>query len=323
MLILEQARAYLAAINPALPAVVLVFVLWAPQAAIRRWLPGLWAWPASKGPQLQGLRQAWQSLPSLAGGALLGALTSGGDPWQAAWGAVVAAATPFLHHALKAIPAIPYRGELGGKPKDDDDDLTPPDGTRPRIHFENIRVEGGDQRGIQVKLERPAGDGKTDDTEVIQRWIDRALKLRDLAPGTYLLTRPIVFGALVMLAGCSPAHWAAQREAAAVVSDVANHKALPLLEAAFRADGLMGVERAQGAAEAQLYFIEWKARWLPVWAAWQVFSEAHAAWVAAINSEGDVLATAEAARNAFCLLKSNALKAGARMPDFPLLGCAP
>jgi hypothetical protein len=127
MQFLESARAWLAAINPALPAVALVLVLWAPQAAIRRWLPALWAVPASWGPKAQMLRQAWQSLPSLAGGALLGALSSGGDPWQAAWGAVVAVATPFWHHLLKASP-LPYQGELGGK---DDDDKTPPTGTKP------------------------------------------------------------------------------------------------------------------------------------------------------------------------------------------------
>jgi hypothetical protein len=127
MAILEQARAALAAINPALPAVALVLVLWAPQAAIRRWLPALWAIPASWGPKAQELRRVWQALPSLAGGALLGVLSAGGDPWAAAWGAVVAAGTPFLHHALKASP-LPYQGDLGGKR---DDDKTPPTGTKP------------------------------------------------------------------------------------------------------------------------------------------------------------------------------------------------
>jgi uncharacterized phage-associated protein len=263
MHLIEQARAFLAAINPALPAVALVLVLWAPQAAIRRWLPSLWAVPASWGPKAQELRRVWQALPSLAGGALLGAVSSGGDPWQAAWGSVVAAATPFLHHALKAAP-IPYTGELGSKrAKDDDDDL-------PR---------GGKMAGLAL--------------------------------------------AFVVCLSCSPAQWQAQRDAASVVSEVANGPVIEILERAYRADGLVSIERARDANDAQLYYIEWKARWLPVWAAWEVFREAHAAWLAALNTEGDPLATGEAMRNAFCLLKSNALKAGARIPDMPLFGCEP
>jgi len=127
--------------------------------------------------------------------------------------------------------------------------------------------------------------------------------------------------AALLCASCSPAQWQTQGEVAAVVSDVANDRVLPLLESAYRADGLMGVERARDPNEAQLYFVEWKARWLPVWAAWEVFSEAHAAWVAAINSNGDTWATGEAVRKAFCVLKTNALTAGTRLPDFPLVGC--
>ena len=110
---IELARSYLAAINPALPAVALILVLWAPQAAIRKWLPALWALPASWGPQWVGARHVWQSLPSLAGGALMGAMSSGGDAWSAAWGAVAGALTPVFHHILKA-SALPYDGELGG-----------------------------------------------------------------------------------------------------------------------------------------------------------------------------------------------------------------
>ena len=110
---IELARAYLAAINPALPAVVLILVLWAPQAAIRKWLPKLWEVPASWGPKAEGLKHLWQALPSAAGGALLTAVSSGGDPWQATWGAVYGLLAPALHHALRASP-IPYQGELGG-----------------------------------------------------------------------------------------------------------------------------------------------------------------------------------------------------------------
>jgi hypothetical protein len=115
MQLLEQARAWLAAINPALPAVVLVFIIWAPQAAIRRWLPRLWEVPASWGPKAKELRRIWQALPSLAGGALVTALASKMDPWAAVTGALLGAVAPFWHHTLKAIPFIPYQGELGGK----------------------------------------------------------------------------------------------------------------------------------------------------------------------------------------------------------------
>lgn len=117
MQLLEQARAWLVAINPALPAVALVLVLWAPQAAMRRWLPGLWTRFAALGPQAQLARQLFQGLPSVVGGALLGALSAGGDPWEAATAALVGAVAPFWHHLLKALPFVPYDGELG-KPKD-------------------------------------------------------------------------------------------------------------------------------------------------------------------------------------------------------------
>jgi hypothetical protein len=135
------------------------------------------------------------------------------------------------------------------------------------------------------------------------------------------IVRLVVLVLAVALVGCAPSHWAAQREAASAVSDVSNDYVLPLIETAYRSDGIMSVERARDANEAQLYFIEWKARWLPVWAAWEVYREAFSAWRAAINSNGDVVTTGEAVRNAFCTLRSNAERAGARMPDFPLLGC--
>lgn len=138
MQFLQQARDTLAAINPAFPALVLIVLLWAPQAAIRRWLPRLWELPASWGPQWSGLRQVWQALPSAAAGALFAALSSGGDPWQATWGAVVGLAAPALHHALKASP-LPYQGELGAqRVKDDDIDDDPP--KPPRIHLMALAV---------------------------------------------------------------------------------------------------------------------------------------------------------------------------------------
>jgi hypothetical protein len=114
MELIEQARAALAQVHPMLPALALIVALWAPQAAIRRWLPSLWALPASWGPQAAGLRQLWQSLPSIVGGALMGAMSSGADTWAAAWGALVGALAPVMHHVLKA-SAMPYDGELGGK----------------------------------------------------------------------------------------------------------------------------------------------------------------------------------------------------------------
>jgi hypothetical protein len=130
MLFIESARAFLAAINPALPAIALVLVLWAPQAAIRRWLPALWELPASWGPKGHEARRLWQALPSLVGGAALGALSAGGDPWEAGTGALIGAVTPFWHHLLAAIPFVPYTGELGSKRDKDDDDKTPPTGTK-------------------------------------------------------------------------------------------------------------------------------------------------------------------------------------------------
>lgn len=109
---LQVAREYLAHVHPWLPAIVLIFVLWAPQAAIRRWLPDVWEvpanWPWRKTfPELEApalaLRKAWQALPSVAVGAFLTAASAGFDTTDAVLGAVVALGAPALHELWKAI----------------------------------------------------------------------------------------------------------------------------------------------------------------------------------------------------------------------------
>lgn len=116
---LTEARAWLAAIHPALPALVLIFAIWLPQWAIRRWLPQVWEAPVNVvfggsdlSPALKGLRKAWQAIPSVAAAALLTSLSSGGDTWQAVTGAAIGLAAPAWHELLKALPAVPYRGGM-------------------------------------------------------------------------------------------------------------------------------------------------------------------------------------------------------------------
>lgn len=119
MQLFQQARAALGAVHPWLPALVLMFVIWAPAAAIRRWLPALWEGPANWGPfgaeELtpiwKVLRKAWQAIPAAAAGAFVAAIAAHHDPWAPVLGAVVGLGAPAFHEIKKLAGRM-----LGGPP---------------------------------------------------------------------------------------------------------------------------------------------------------------------------------------------------------------
>lgn len=120
---LSAARLWLADIHPWLPAVLLILAVWAPQWLVRKYRPKWWEYVATFGwrvvpaqfapliaPHVKAALKVWQALPSLLAGAMIGAVTTGGDPWGAVWGALIAALAPLKHEALKALPWLSYRG---------------------------------------------------------------------------------------------------------------------------------------------------------------------------------------------------------------------
>jgi hypothetical protein len=107
--------------------VALTVAIWLFVYAVRRWTPSLWKvstllalrnWlvkvlPNEAVGDVLALWKAVQMLPSVALGALVLALQTGGNPDAMVKGAIAGALAPVLHTFLKWIPQIPYVGKLG------------------------------------------------------------------------------------------------------------------------------------------------------------------------------------------------------------------
>jgi hypothetical protein len=124
---MQNLLASLTALHPLLPWGLLTLAIWLSAYVFRKLVPKLWELPAALAlresafqrfpdlrPALSFLWSVWQGLPSVLLGALVGAWQLGSDPGAAWKGAIAGALAPALHHVLKALPFIPYRGELGG-----------------------------------------------------------------------------------------------------------------------------------------------------------------------------------------------------------------
>lgn len=109
--------------HPAIPWILLTVAIWAPQAAIRRWLPSVWEIPANLpfggselGRVLKLARKVWQGLPSVLTGAAVGAALVG-ENIEAAWkGALFGALAP-LGHELKKLFGSKDKDKGGGGTK--------------------------------------------------------------------------------------------------------------------------------------------------------------------------------------------------------------
>lgn len=110
---IDLVAAWLVALHPSAPWVLLTVAIWASAALCRRYAPAAWSWMASVGPESGHLSDVWQALPSVLSGALAGAALTGGD-YAGLWkGALAGTLSPLLHWLLKKSP-IPYTGKLGG-----------------------------------------------------------------------------------------------------------------------------------------------------------------------------------------------------------------
>lgn len=112
------ARAWYAleSFNPAAPWVLLPILVWALNVAIRHVAPEAWQRFANLGPQAAAASKAWQTLPSVAFGAVLTAQATGLQPRDLAIGAAVCLFSPVLHEALVWVTArVPWLPDyLGG-----------------------------------------------------------------------------------------------------------------------------------------------------------------------------------------------------------------
>lgn len=116
-----NARAWLAGIDPLLPAATLVLVVFAAIYAIRRWFPGVWALVEKSVPFVDSLDyrpvatvvwKAWQALPGALLGAVVSALSSGISVKSAVIGVLAGFAASLAHEVMAA-----YRGQVGARAK--------------------------------------------------------------------------------------------------------------------------------------------------------------------------------------------------------------
>lgn len=126
-----------------------------------------------------------------------------------------------------------------------------------------------------------------------------------------------------ILGGCSPssAQWQAQADVASTAADTMNRVVLPVLEDAYRLDGLRAIRSAANAAEVDAALDRVRKRWAPIWASWDGVVAAHDAWARTIEARGDPVATGAAARDAYCRLRASAPAFDVRLPQFPVVPC--
>jgi hypothetical protein len=118
---LQQALAWLSAIDPAVPRALLVALVFAAVYLFRKTFPRAWEAFASvvpvpvidPAPGLLLLSKSWQALPGTLLGAAASAIAAGADVRPALKGALFGALAALAHEFAKAAPWLPYRGEVG------------------------------------------------------------------------------------------------------------------------------------------------------------------------------------------------------------------
>jgi hypothetical protein len=119
---LKAAVAWLSVnVDPAVPRALLVLAVLVVVYAFRKLFPRAWEAFASvvpvpvidAAPVLLVLSKFWQALPGTLLGMTTLALSTGGDVSATIKGAVFGALAALAHEVLKAVPWVPYRGEVG------------------------------------------------------------------------------------------------------------------------------------------------------------------------------------------------------------------
>jgi hypothetical protein len=116
--------AWLAALNPSLPWLLLSAIVFAVIYGARKWFPVQWELFAEATPLamfdpvgvVKALNKVWQSLPAAALGAVT-MLMQGGDQKTVLLGALAGLLAPVAHELMRAIPWIPYQGQTLPKVK--------------------------------------------------------------------------------------------------------------------------------------------------------------------------------------------------------------
>lgn len=125
----------------------------------------------------------------------------------------------------------------------------------------------------------------------------------------------------VVTPACNSSELAAQRTAADAVGKASNTVILPILDAAYEraARGAVDVAATPDEAEANMATI--RQRWAKLWDAWDALSAAQGAWATTIESKGDTVQTATAAREAYCALWKLGPDYDVHLPQFPGVPC--
>jgi murein L,D-transpeptidase YcbB/YkuD len=129
---------------------------------------------------------------------------------------------------------------------------------------------------------------------------------------------------LALALGCSPA--ARQTQSVAATSfAAAGNTALVHLHTAYRDEGLRAIDAAPTRAEGEAALVVVRAKWRPVWQAWEAVRAAQNAWATALESgakDDEIARTMAAFGQAYCKLLG-VLPAGVALPQVDGLGCGP
>lgn len=138
-------------------------------------------------------------------------------------------------------------------------------------------------------------------------------------PPLPLLCLALLLMGLVASSACSPAAWQSQREVSNVITTANNDVVLPALERAYTDAQVRAATQAESVLDSAARRAVVTEQWQPIWDAYEAFRSAHTAWQVAIETEGDTLASASAARLAYCDLRKVATER-VKLPDFPIPG---
>lgn len=115
--------------------------------------------------------------------------------------------------------------------------------------------------------------------------------------------RVFILALLLLVTGCTDAALQIQAQAANSVAQTAN-AALPILLERYRQEGLRAIDVVKDAGgtadEARAAVDAVKAKWAPVWKAWETLRVAQGAWADTIAGGADAGSTLEALRDAYC-----------------------
>ena len=107
-----------------------------------------------------------------------------------------------------------------------------------------------------------------------------------------------------------------QAQTANAVASGAN-AALPMLVDKYRQEGNRAIEKAASRPDAEAALSAIKAKWKPVWDAWEVLRVAEDAWATALELGGDTTGALVGLKKAYCGLQ------GVWPDDVPVVPLAP